>query len=136
MTGLPADATGTAGRSRPEVSTLCVAVTPSTSCDTSTTLAPGTYLVTATYSGDGNYNGATVTGATFTVTKADTTMTESASPSTIAHGAQDIAVNGLPARRRNGDGDVHVGRHHALHRNAACTQLPDVDVARRPGRIR
>ena len=78
-------------------STLCIAALPATSCDTPTSLAPGTYPVTATYSGDSNYNGATVGGAGFVVTKADTAMTESAAPASIAYGAQDtLSVAGLP----------------------------------------
>ncbi len=96
VTGLPGDATGTVTFASGG-STLCVATLLATSCDTSTSLAPGTYPVTATYSGDSNYNSATATGASFTVTKADTTMTESAAPATIAHGAQDtLSTAGLP----------------------------------------
>ncbi len=75
VTGLPADATGTVTFTSGG-STLCVATLPTASCGTSTSLAPGTYPVTAMYSGDSNYNSATVTGASFTVTKSDTTMTE------------------------------------------------------------
>ena len=94
--GLPADATGTVTFTSGG-STLCVAVIPATSCDTSSTLAPGSYPVTATYSGDSNYNPSTATGASFTVTKADTSMTESAAPSTIPYGTQDtLSVAGLP----------------------------------------
>ena len=78
-------------------STLCIAALPATSCDTSTSLAPGPYPVTAIYSGDTNYNGATVTGASFVVTKADTAMVESAAPASIAYGSQDtLSVAGLP----------------------------------------
>ena len=96
VTGLPADATGTVTFASGG-STLCVATLPATSCDTATSLAPGAYPVTATYSGDSNYNSATATGASFTVTKADIAMTESASPATIAHGAQDtLSAAGLP----------------------------------------
>ena len=94
--GLPGNATGTVTFTSGG-STLCIALLPATSCDTSSTLAPGTYPVTATYSGDSNYNGATATGASFTVTKADTAMTESAAPSTIPYGAQDtLSDAGLP----------------------------------------
>ena len=94
-TGLPADATGTVTFSSGG-STLCAATLPVSSCDTSATLAPATYPVTADYSGDSNYNPATATGATFTVTRADTTMTEAAAPASIAYGAQDtLSVTGL-----------------------------------------
>ena len=97
VTGLPADATGTVTFTSGG-STLCVTTLSTTSCDTSSTLAPGTYPVTATYSGDSNYNGQTATGASFTVTKADVAMAESAAPATIAYGSQDtLSVAGLPA---------------------------------------
>jgi hypothetical protein len=97
VTGLPADATGTVTFSSGG-STLCVTTLPATSCTTSTTLPPGLYPVTAAYSGDSNYSSASVTGATFTVTPADTSMTESAAPANILYGAQDtVAATGLPA---------------------------------------
>jgi hypothetical protein len=94
--GLPGNATGTVTFTSGGA-TLCVALIPATSCDTSSTLAPGTYPVTATYSGDSNYTVSTATGASFTVTKADTAMSESAAPSTIPYGARDtLSVAGLP----------------------------------------
>jgi hypothetical protein len=94
--GLPGDATGTVTFTSGG-STLCTAILFTTSCATSTSLAPGAYPVTATYSGDTNYSAATATGATFTVTKADTGMTESASPPSIGYGSQDtLSVAGLP----------------------------------------
>ena len=96
VSGLPVGATGTVTFSSGG-STLCTAALPATSCATSTTLAPGTYPVTATYSGDTNYTGASVSGASFVVTKADTSMTESASPPSIGFGSQDtLSVTGLP----------------------------------------
>jgi len=96
VTGLPADASGTVTFTSGG-STLCTTPLPLTSCDTASSLDPGAYPVTATYSGDGNYNGAVATGASFTVTKADTSMTESAAPATIAYGAQDtLSATGLP----------------------------------------
>jgi hypothetical protein len=98
VSGLPVGATGTVTFVSGGGSTLCVATLASTSCTTSTTLVPGTYPVTATYSGDGNYTGTTATGASFAVTKADTSMTESASPPSIGYGSQDtLSVTGLPA---------------------------------------
>ena len=96
VTGLPAGATGTVTFTSGG-STLCVTTLPATSCDTSSTLDPASYPVTATYSGDSNYNPATATGASFTVTRADTAMTESASPASIPYGSQDtLSVAGLP----------------------------------------
>jgi len=95
-TGLASDATGTVTFTSGGA-TLCVATLPATSCPTSTSLVPGTYNVTATYSGDANYNSATATGASFAVTKADTAMTESAAPALLPYGAQDtLSVSGLP----------------------------------------
>ncbi len=96
VTGLPNDATGTVTFTS-RGSTLCVTTLPATSCDTSSSLDPAVYPVTATYSGDSNYNSAVATGASFTVTRADTSMTESAAPASIAYGAQDtVSVTGLP----------------------------------------
>jgi len=94
-TGLASGATGTVTFTSGGA-TLCIATLPATSCLTSTSLAPGTYSVTATYSGDANYNAATATGATFTVTKADTAMTESAAPASLPYGTQDtLSVSGV-----------------------------------------
>ena len=110
-------------------STLCTATLPLTSCDTSSSLDPAAYPVTATYSGDSNYNGAVATGASFTVTRADTSMTESAAPATIAYGAQDtLSASGLPGGCDR-DRDLHLGRLSALHRDAPGAQLPDIDDA-------
>jgi hypothetical protein len=96
VTGMPVGATGTVTFTSGGT-TLCAAPLPAVSCSTSTSLAPGTYNVTATYSGDSNHNGATATGASFAVTKADTAMTEAAAPASIAYGAQDtVSVAGLP----------------------------------------
>ena len=96
VSGLAAGATGTLTFTSGG-STLCTAVLPAASCDTSASLAPGTYPVTATYSGDSNHSGATATGASFTVTKADTAMTEAVSPPSIGYGSQDtLSVTGLP----------------------------------------
>jgi len=67
------------------------------SCQTSTSLVAATYPVTATYTGDANDNGGVATGASFVVTQAGTSMTESAAPATIAFGMQDtLAAAGLP----------------------------------------
>ncbi len=126
--GLPGGATGTVTFTS-GASTLCVAALPTISCQTSMTLAPGPYPVTATYSGDSNFSGSTATGASFTVTQAATAMTESAAPASIPFGLQDtLSAAGLP-----GDATGTViftsGRVHALHRDAARNHLPDgVDV--------
>ena len=97
FSGLPGDATGTVTFASGG-STLCTATIPVLSCQTATTLAAGTYAVTATYSGDGNYNGTTATGASFTVTKADTSFTKLAAPASVPYGTPDtLSVSGLPA---------------------------------------
>jgi hypothetical protein len=95
--GLPADATGTVTFTSGG-STLCTATLPALSCQTSSSLDAGTYPVTATYSGDGNYNGTVATGASFTVTAADVSFTESAAPSSVAYGTSaTVSTTGLPA---------------------------------------
>ncbi len=94
--GLPTGATGTVTFVS-GATTLCATTLPAASCNTSSTLALGTYPVTATYSGDGSYSVSTATGASFTVIVAGTTFVESAAPATIAHGAQDtLSASGLP----------------------------------------
>ena len=96
VAGLPGDATGSVSFSS-GTTTLCTATLPALSCDTPAALAPATYPVTATYSGDGNYDGAT-TGTSFAITKSSAyTMTASASPTTTAYGdAVSLSVSGLP----------------------------------------
>ncbi len=113
-TGLPADATGTVTFTSGG-NTLCVATLPAVSCQTSTSLAAGTYPVTATYSGCSDYHGGVATGATFTVTQADPSMTESASPATISYGTQDtLSASGLP-------GDATGTVTFSSHGSALCT---------------
>ncbi len=95
--GLPGDATGTV-TFWSHGSALCTLTLPATDCESASTLAPGVYPVSAVYSGDGNYDGLTATGASFTVTKADVFLTETASPLTIVYGSTDtLAAAGLPA---------------------------------------
>ena len=97
VSGLPGNATGTVSFSS-GTTTLCVATLPALSCDSSATLAPSAYPVTATYSGDADYDGATA-GTSFTVTKSSAyTMTASATPSTTTYAnAVLLAASGLPA---------------------------------------
>jgi large repetitive protein len=94
--GLPAAATGTvtfaAGGS-----TLCVATLPATSCAAPTSLLVAGYSVTATYSGDSNFTGSSDT-TTFSVTKAPSPFTASATPGSVAYGtAVTLAESGLAA---------------------------------------
>jgi hypothetical protein len=67
VAGLPGNATGTVSFTS-GTTTLCTATLPALSCDTPVTLAPATYPVTATYSGDGNYDGASA-DTSFVITK-------------------------------------------------------------------
>ncbi|MCW2601428.1 MAG: hypothetical protein JWM02_3257 [Frankiales bacterium] len=94
--GVPSGATGTVTFTSGG-NTLCTVTLPATSCSTPTTLAVGTYPVTATYSGDANYTGASAT-TSFTVTKITTTMTAAVSAPSLAYGSSDtLSVSGLPA---------------------------------------
>ncbi len=97
--GLPADATGsvtfTSG-----AATLCTATVSSggASCETAT-LPVGTYPVTATYSGDTDYTGSTAT-ASFSVTRASTSISASASPSSVRYASgttPTLSASGLPS---------------------------------------
>jgi len=93
--GLPGNATGTVVFTT-GASTLCTATLPATSCVTSTSLAAGTYPITATYSGDGNYFGSSASTA-LTVTMATTSFTASATPASVPFGSSStLAVTGIP----------------------------------------
>ncbi|MDX6243676.1 MAG: large repetitive protein, partial [Frankiales bacterium] len=78
-------------------STLCTAVLPTVTCPTATSLAVGSYSVTATYAGDGNYTGSTaLTG--FTIVLGSTSFTVAPTPATVTYGtATSLAASGLPA---------------------------------------
>jgi hypothetical protein len=94
-TGLPGSATGTVTFTS-DLATLCTAVLPTTTCQTSASLAGGTYPITATYSGDGNLTGSSAT-TSLTVTPNATTFTVSATASTIVFGSMStLAESGLP----------------------------------------
>ena len=133
MAGLPGDATGTVTFSSGG-SPLCTATLPAISCQTSATLTPGTYPVTAVYSGDANYHGTTATGASFVVTKADPAFTESAAPSCVPYGNADtVSAAGLPGDA-TGSVTFTSGGTTLCVADAPDPQLPDVDHAG-PGRL-
>ena len=96
VAGMPAGATGTVSF-KSGGTTLCSTTLPTLSCDTSSTLGPASYPVTASYSGDGNYKGA-VAATSFTITKsAAYSMSASASPISTPYGnAVSLSVSGLP----------------------------------------
>jgi hypothetical protein len=96
VAGLPGGATGTVSF-KSAATSLCSVILPALSCNTSATLGAAAYPVTATYSGDANYNGATA-GTSFTITKASTAMTASANPSSTTYAnSVSVSVAGLPA---------------------------------------
>ena len=95
--GLPGGATGTVIFTAPGA-TLCTATLSATSCQTAISLGAGLYAVTATYSGDSTYSGTTATGASFRVTKATPSFTETTSPTSVAYGVPiTLTASGLPA---------------------------------------
>ena len=94
--GLPGGATGSVSFASGG-STLCAGTVGSggASCGTAV-LVPGTYPVTATYSGDSNYQGATAS-TSFTINKAPTSLTASATPATTGYGnTVQLSAAGLP----------------------------------------
>ncbi len=94
--GLPGDATGSVTFASGG-QTLCTALLPATTCPTATTLSAGTYPITATYSGDANYVGATST-TSLIITVDTTSFTASATPASVAYGtASVLAESGVPA---------------------------------------
>ena len=79
-TGLPNSATGTVTFSNSLSVTLCTATLPVPNCPSPVSLTPGTYVVTATYSGDGTYGSSTSTNSVSLTVLAPTTTVASASP--------------------------------------------------------
>lgn len=94
--GLAGDATGTVTFTS-GVATLCTAALPLMSCSTSTSLAVGSYPITATYSGDGNYAGSTASTA-LVVVQAATSISATATPASVPFGTSStLAATGIPA---------------------------------------
>jgi len=99
--GLPSAATGSVTFSS-GATTLCTATLPATSCNTSTTLTPGSYAVTASYAGNNTYASSTSTSVNLTVNKLTPTMSitvhSSTSPYTVNYGSTaTLAETGLPS---------------------------------------
>ena len=98
-TGLPSDATGTVTFTNDaDSSTLCTATVSSGSAScTTAALPPGSYSVTATYSGDSNYLGSTAS-TSFTINQAPTSFTASANPTSATFGQTvQLSESGLPS---------------------------------------
>ncbi|MGD1052620.1 MAG: Ig-like domain-containing protein [Candidatus Dormibacteria bacterium] len=97
--GLPSDATGTVRFTNPHGNLFCATgqiVAGATSCTTGGLPAADYSLVTATYSGDSDYLGATATTA-FTITQATTSFTASANPVRTGFGnVVELSASGLP----------------------------------------
>ncbi len=95
--GLPSGASGsvtfTSG-----ATTLCTATLPATGCNTSASLTPGSYAVTASYAGNNTYASSTSTSVNLTVNKVATSMSISVSPATVNNGSKaSLAESGLPS---------------------------------------
>ncbi|MCW2541041.1 MAG: hypothetical protein JWN95_2766 [Frankiales bacterium] len=96
--GLPAGATGTVVFKDASNNELCTVadVTIATSCSTAADLALGSYSITATYSGDTNYNASTA-ATSLTVGQATNTLTAAVSDPSITYGSTDtLSFSGLP----------------------------------------
>ncbi len=98
--GLPSSATGTISFTSGNV-TLCTATVRRNSadqCSTSSRLAPGTYNVTATYSGDRTFQGSTAT-TSFVINKVSTQLSVNVSPNRVRSGQTfNVTINGIPPR--------------------------------------
>jgi hypothetical protein len=99
-TGIPAGATGTVSYVTSDGTILCTATLPDTSCDTSATLAGGSYRVTALYSGDANHSASAGPTVSLVVAPQSVPMTPGATPGTpSAHtsgGTTTLTVTGMP----------------------------------------
>jgi hypothetical protein len=93
---LPGDATGTVTFSS-NGSPLCsMSVSNGGATCTTSVLAAGSYPVTATYSGDVNYEGSSTT-TSFTISQAATTLTATANPTSTTYGnTVQLSASGLP----------------------------------------
>ena len=100
VAGLPGNATGTV-TFKSGTTTLCTATVATLNCSTSASLAPASYPVTATYSGDSNYLGSSAT-TSFTITKSSSySMSASANPSTTSYG-NSVSLGFRASRQRHG----------------------------------
>ncbi len=94
--GLPAGATGTVTFTSGATTLCSKAVSSGDASCTTGILPPGSYPVTATYSGDADYAGATAS-TSFTIDQAATSFTAAAAPSTAPYGTSvTLSATGLP----------------------------------------
>jgi hypothetical protein len=112
-TGPPAGATGTVTFSAGGT-VLCTATLPATSCATAATLQPGTYRVTASYSGDANHAASSATTQfVLTAIEKDTVTTSSASgesTSTPIPGAETARSMDITRGPAHGTATIVAGR--------------------------
>jgi large repetitive protein len=96
--GLPSAATGTVTFTSGG-NTLCTATLPTKTCSTSTTLATGSYTVSATYSGDTTYAGTTSTNTvTLYVDQIPTITSAGSATFTVGTaGSFQVTASGYPA---------------------------------------
>ncbi len=85
--GLPGAATGTVTYTDSLGDTVCAGDLPTTTCDAPADLVVGTYVISATYSGDGTYSGSTSTNSISLTVLAPTTTVLSVNPSSAASGS-------------------------------------------------
>jgi hypothetical protein len=85
-TGLPSGATGTVTFTDSSSNVLCTATLPAAACTTATSLAPGTYTVSASYPGDANFSASSSTNTLALTVLAPTTTALSISPLSAVSG--------------------------------------------------
>ena len=99
--GLPSGASGTVTYRAADLSLICTATLPATSCASATDLDAGTYAVTATWSGDDDHMGSDSASTSFSVTRAPTAIT-----ATVDGGPTDTTIHGTAAHL------AKIGRAH------------------------
>ncbi|GMA86033.1 hypothetical protein GCM10025868_12830 [Angustibacter aerolatus] len=106
--------------------TLCVATLPDTSCATAADLEPGTYDVTASYSGDGDHAAGTAT-TRFVVSEAATAVQAGVTDASVVFGSSTtLTWAGLPTSPAAATGTVTFTSGGAT----LCTAtLPDTSCA-------
>ena len=130
-TGLPGDATGTITFTSAG-STLCTATLPSGSCTTSPTLAPGSYPITATYSGDATY-ATQMASTSLEVGQATPELSAAVSDDQVSYGTPDVlSFSGLPKAATGSvtftSGDTTLCEVADVTAASSCTTRDDLEV--------